>query len=107
MRSSHAAVQYVSWAVAGDDQLPRPAVWSGRGQLPGLLIDPGVAGQHRPGTGGVHHEAGGVRAQEHPQPPPRRAASLARGEHVPGGLIGVQVPRGPGPGDDRLLHRGQ
>ena len=52
--------------VAGDDQLPRPAAWPGHGELPGLLVDPGVASQHRPGAGGIHHEAGGVRGRGTP-----------------------------------------
>ena len=80
--------------VAGDHQPPRPAIVI-RGELPGLLVDAGVAGQDRPGPGGVHDEAGGVRAEEHPQPPFRRAVALARGQDPPRRLVGVQVPRAP------------
>ena len=35
-------------------------------ELPGLLVDAGVPGQHLPGPAGVHHEAHGVGADEHP-----------------------------------------
>ena len=112
IRSSHASVQYFSWAgfaspartkcrrmcaqqyrftrpsaflpgglvhlveIAGDHQPPRPAVPVVR-ELPGLLVDAGVPGQHLPGPGRVHDEADGVRAEEHPQPPFRRAAPRA------------------------------
>ena len=48
-------------------------------ELPGLLIDAGVTGQHLPGTGGIHDEAAGVRADETPQPPFRRAAAVGAG----------------------------
>ena len=90
--------------VAGDHQPPRPAAVI-RGELAGVLVDAGVAGQDRPGPAGVHHEAGGIRAQEHPQPPFRRAVSLARGQDPPRRLVGVQVPRSPRPRRDRLFQR--
>src|ERR1022692_1212267 len=82
--------------VAGDDQLPRPFILI-RGELPGFPVDAGVPGQDRPGPRGVHHEAGGVRAQEHPQPPLRRAVPLAGGEDPPRRLVRMQVPGAPRP----------
>ena len=85
--------------VAGDRQPPRPAVLAG-GELAGLLVNAGVGRQHRPGPRRVHDEARGVRADEDPQPPFRRAIPVARGKHAPGGLVGVQVPGVPRPGGD-------
>ena len=49
--------------VAGDDQPARPTIFV-RGQPAGVGVDPGVAGQHGTGAGRVHHETGGVRADE-------------------------------------------
>jgi hypothetical protein len=77
------------------------------GQLPGFAVDPGMAGQHNAGPGGVPHEAGGVRAEEDPQPPAGRAVPVTGGEHLPRGFISVQMPGVPGPGGDRFFQRGQ
>ena len=69
--------------IAGDHQPARPAVLTRR-ELPGLLIDPGMAGQDGTGAGRVHDEANGVRADEHPEPPACRAVPVtgANTRHV-------------------------
>src|ERR1035437_5435954 len=90
--------------VAGDHQAARPAVLI-RGQLPGLLLDARVAGQHRPGPRRVHHEAHGIGADENPEPPLPRAAAVTGRESPPRRLIRVQVPRAPRPLRNRVRQR--
>jgi hypothetical protein len=56
----------------------------------------GAIGEHR-----------GVRADEHPAPPAVTVLTLDRGEHLPAGLIDVQVPGGGVPLGDQPGQRGQ
>src|SRR5260370_39346545 len=81
--------------VTGDHQPPRPAVVRVCGELPGALVDTGMAGPHHRGPAPGHHETDGVRADEHPQPPLHRAVTLVRGEHPPRGLLRLAGPRTP------------
>src|SRR5260370_28926032 len=82
--------------VTGDHQAPRSAVLV-RGELAGVLVDAGVAGQDRPGPRRGHDEARGVRAEEHPQPPPPPPPPPPRPRDPPPGPVPRPVPRAPPP----------